>query len=583
MEGITGKIRVGNILNGSRIIKIPFFQRRYVWEEGNWERFFDDVSEVIKGKKPHFMGPIILKQQTTPTSGGIGEVRTLIDGQQRMTTLMIFYKCLAHMFPNKSEYYNQKLLTIPISEREILLQHNYQDKEIFEKILREDEPDNLKEIKDSSKILACYKYFRRKTENNPGNWNEGDCRVISDKIYFYALDLDSDEDEQEIFDTMNSLSVPLTTAELLKNFLFKKDDWDLYEKTWQKKFEGDDSDFWDLSVGQGKNKSQKKNIDLLLYSFLLITSTDNTNIYVEKLYNAYREHLKKKHKEAGDEEFINDIIAKSDIYREHINSEQRKECLDPNSAMDKINLLIFATPITPLIPYVMYILTNVDDTAERDKIFNFMISYFCRRIVCKLTTKHYNLLLAGFIKGGIDSLEKLKEEFRDFEKSGEIDKFPNNNDLKLGFENSNLVNERAKLILYLLELYMRGDKESTDLKAFSGYELEHILPKSWKENWKEDRPMGYEEESSRDDYLKRIGNLTLLTPKLNNSIKNLSWKEKKTGRGRKYGLQEYAKGLKTFDDAEGLFLKSPQWDEDTIKKRGQFLYEQAIKYWSDLN
>lgn len=46
-----------------------------------------------------------------------------------------------------------------------------------------------------------------------------------------GIDVEQNEDEQQIFDTINSLGVRLTTAELLKNYLFSnKNDTNLYEK-----------------------------------------------------------------------------------------------------------------------------------------------------------------------------------------------------------------------------------------------------------------------------------------------------------------------------------------------------------------
>lgn len=70
-------------------IKIPFFQRGYVWEEKNWE---DLVSELLNFKRNHFLGSLILKQQKV-TSGEIKEV-LVIDGQQRLTTLSILLKAI---------------------------------------------------------------------------------------------------------------------------------------------------------------------------------------------------------------------------------------------------------------------------------------------------------------------------------------------------------------------------------------------------------------------------------------------------------------------------------------------------------
>ena len=89
-----GKRTINEIFNGSRILEIPFFQRAYVWDETQWERLLDDVENVSRTRTPYFMGSVILKQQLTDTTSAVGDVRIVIDGQQRLTTLSILLKVL---------------------------------------------------------------------------------------------------------------------------------------------------------------------------------------------------------------------------------------------------------------------------------------------------------------------------------------------------------------------------------------------------------------------------------------------------------------------------------------------------------
>ena len=87
-----GKINIGGIFDRARILKIPHFQRAYVWDEEQWERFLDDMRFASSSPSPYFMGSIILKQQETrSTDKKAGDVRTIIDGQQRLTTIVLFF------------------------------------------------------------------------------------------------------------------------------------------------------------------------------------------------------------------------------------------------------------------------------------------------------------------------------------------------------------------------------------------------------------------------------------------------------------------------------------------------------------
>ena len=89
-----GKRTINDIFTGSKMLEIPFFQRSYVWKENEWERMLEDIENVCVTREPYFMGSVILKQQLTQSNSTIGDVRTVIDGQQRLTTLSILLKVL---------------------------------------------------------------------------------------------------------------------------------------------------------------------------------------------------------------------------------------------------------------------------------------------------------------------------------------------------------------------------------------------------------------------------------------------------------------------------------------------------------
>ena len=83
-----GKRTLNDIFNGNRILEIPFFQRSYVWDEPQWSRFLDDMELITERNTVHFLGSVILKQTMTPSDSKAGDVRILIDGQQRITALL---------------------------------------------------------------------------------------------------------------------------------------------------------------------------------------------------------------------------------------------------------------------------------------------------------------------------------------------------------------------------------------------------------------------------------------------------------------------------------------------------------------
>src|SRR5690606_35833647 len=80
---------------------VPLFQRPYVWnEELQWEAHWKDLDRVATSRlqspqtnrAPHFLGAVVLQQLATPTSDL--QQRTVIDGQQRLTTLQLLLDAL---------------------------------------------------------------------------------------------------------------------------------------------------------------------------------------------------------------------------------------------------------------------------------------------------------------------------------------------------------------------------------------------------------------------------------------------------------------------------------------------------------
>lgn len=106
-------------------------------------------------------------------------------------------------------------------------------------------------------------------------------------------DLNKKENEQVIFDTINSTGVKLTASDIIKNALFQKIKLsgksleNFYSETWQKCFE-DSSDIQDLWLEtKGLGQSQRSNIDLFFYSFVIIegffhVKREKVQLFIEK-------------------------------------------------------------------------------------------------------------------------------------------------------------------------------------------------------------------------------------------------------------------------------------------------------------
>lgn len=118
-----------SVFDKHTVFEIPYYQRSYVWDEDNWSRFLEDMENVSMTDKQYFIGSLILKQKPTETGSKYGNVRVVIDGQQRITTLTIFFKVLSLLKENEKIF---KTFMIDLSdesdEQEISIHHNHIDK-----------------------------------------------------------------------------------------------------------------------------------------------------------------------------------------------------------------------------------------------------------------------------------------------------------------------------------------------------------------------------------------------------------------------------------------------------------------------
>jgi uncharacterized protein with ParB-like and HNH nuclease domain len=564
-----GKRTINDIFNGNRVLEIPFFQRSYVWGEEQWERLLTDMENVSKSNKPYFLGSVILKQQPTNTQKNVGDIRTVVDGQQRMTTLNIFFKVLC-LKTNTNPSFERVFKLI---SNDIALLHNHNDIESFNRILNLTSEDLLDE---TDEITKAYNYFRQNADVDVLDFQK-----ILSNIMFVGIDLGQDEDEQQIFDTINSLGVRLTTAELLKNYFFGRDEIQYYIDYWRELFEKDNEtkNFWDKEITTGRTK--RNNIDLFFYSFLQIkvqddklnVKTEDKNEFtkVEGLFDSYKKFIS----EYGVDKkaLVSEIRDYAAIYSEGFDFDIVDSEITEKHGIERINAIIFGLENTTLIPYVLFVLKNVSDTSQRENLFEYLESYLIRRMITHANTKNYNQLFSERL---IANQVLTKEEFKDYidSQSDKVNYMPTDAEVKDGFNNSKLVNKQAAGILYLMESKIRNRaSHSTSLLGLNRYSLEHIMPKKWENHW--NNSLSQEEKIIRNRSLLTLGNLAIITSSLNSSIRDSTWDTKKNGRGDKKGLKHYSAGLETLGD----FLDEAEWNETTIQNRADYLSEKAIEIW----
>ena len=568
-----GEILINGIFNGSRLLEVPFYQRAYVWDDEQWDRFLTDMEFVTKTKKPYFLGSIIFKSGKTPnTWDHFSDCKIVIDGQQRLTTLMILFKVLC-LKKGENRLFERDFR---LEDDTIVLQHGRNDVAAFDTVMRQEKLEEIPNVVPASQIISAFNYFLRKIDPNKLDRN-----IIKQNVQFVCIDLLDGEDEQQVFDTINSLGVRLTTAELLKNYFYNKYNVQEYEQNWASIFEKDSETrlYWEQELETGRIK--RSLIDIFFDAYFQIFLQDKQyNISAEdKIVYSRVDHLAKSYQDfidhycGGDKNVVLGPMAEyAKCFSETFRPEYCDMGLPAAPGIERINVIMFGLKNTTLIPYILYVAKNVENQNELRKIYGILESYLMRRMIVHATTKNYNNLFTSLILNGVLDAETLKERL--YKGSDATTYIPTDDDLLNGFKTSKLVNLHTRGILYLLEAGIRSARSSTALLGFNNYSLEHMMPKKWRNNWAQCATG--DQARQRDSILLTLGNLAIIPQSLNASIRDSSWSEKKAGKGvNNPGLSVCAAGLTTIHDA----LQKNVWDETEIGLRAEWLHEQARSLW----
>ena len=569
-----GTKQLADILNGNRILEVPYYQRSYVWKEDQWSRFISDMEYITSTGQDYFLGSIILKQQ--PTGISQFDLQSIIDGQQRFTTFALFFKSLC-LKTDDMETFDSKFTVRDrkAKARLLAIRHSINDRKDFEALMGLDE-DVPYSCEVRSNIIDCYNFFQENIDPE-----KLDVDVLLNHVIFIGISLQQGEDEQVIFDTINSLGVRLTTGELLKNYFFTESTREEYEELWMPIFEKDRelANYWDSEVVSGRLK--RANIDFFFTAYLNIkiqdpgikVSADHKIRYrrSEGLFNNYKDLISTYNLNKKD--MIYDILEYAMIYHENINPDIAKGDIPGTPGIERINFLIFVLEYTAIVPYVLYLLKNVSDVEERNAMFGYIESYILRRLICRSDNKNYSDLFSeNLILRQVKTLEALKDYIENKE-DGQALALPRDKQVFKACHNYKYANKKALAILYLLETIIReGKPHATKLYPFEKYTLEHIMPRSWKENWPLHAPTT---EDEREDAIYCLGNLAMLPSKLNTSISNASWAEKKNGKGRNLGMSHYAADIESLAEV----IAKSEWNEESISERADWIAEKANEIW----
>ncbi|MGJ0845704.1 DUF262 domain-containing protein [Tissierella praeacuta] len=541
-----GKIRLVELINANkRTFNIPVYQRNYDWKYAQCERLFKDIENIARtnNEVEHFLGTIVfVVDRTLPTFTEY----ILIDGQQRITSMMLLIKALYDSI--EEEYMKQDILESFLTNRNAPEKYRIKLKSIESDRLAYEQIISGQAIDLDSNIVNNYKLFKELVDSSEFKPEQLYEALNYIDIVFISLEKGKkSENPQMIFESLNSTGLSLTQADLIRNYLlmnhnYEKQDF-LYNEYW-------------LRI---ENSLTNSKISDFVRDYL--TMKTGKIPVKNNVYNVFKNYLR--NGEGIDEEgVLKDLLIYSKYYSWFL------LCKSPYPSINDLLQQIQQLKSTVIYPTLLYVFEDcfeykLFDIEELENILKVFISYLYRRMICGYATNALNKVFAAFpndLKKSVKEIymEKVLEILS--RKSGTAI-FPRNEEFRTAFISKNLYSTKLDMYtLYQLEKYK--NKEIVSLN--NDITIEHIMPQTLTPIWRRDLGKKYDE--IHIEYLHTIGNLTLTA--YNGSLSNKEFSDKREIlENSNISISRNIKDYK-------------EWNEVSIKDRANKLFDVAMEIWN---
>ena len=571
--------------------EIPPFQRPYVWnQETQWEPLWEDVRDAAESSlasgtaaDPHFMGAVVLQQCSTTTREV--ERRIVVDGQQRFTTIQLLLDAVQEELERRGHERCAKRLSLLVlndpvffgddPDQAFKLWPTTSDRDAFRHAMHNELP-SAKHA--SSLVVQAHEFFKEQV----GLWLD-DCpdptgapealeHAVSELLELVVIDIETTDDPNVIFETLNARGTPLLQSDLIKNYIMYKAGVRVHDTSeapadlWRL-----DDKWWRREVRQGR--LSRPQVDVFLNYWLVTRKREQVPAdSVFRVFQQYSESL-----EASNSESLAsmDLVAADirDVARVYRDWEEGRY---PDFELFRYRQEVIQVGV--LTPVLLWLLSSSVPGHQVGRSLGALESYLVRRMVCRMTSKDYNNLFIGLLqrleeRGACNAGDAVVAYLA--EQEAHARQWPDDRVFMEHFVRAPLYRllsrARLRLVLEAIEQELHTNKaESASVPR--GLTIEHIMPQQWRQHW----PLRDDVEDKtaagfdRDRIVHSIGNLTLVNHRLNASLSNAPWEEKQ-GTLRKHTT--------LFLNKDFLAEPPPDWDEATVYARADRLFESAIRVW----
>lgn len=551
---------IGELLRSSGKLIIPPYQRNYSWDEENYADLWMDIQDTFTGDlDEYFLGSVVIDNSSTPDL-------TLIDGQQRITTTTILICALKwHLlnaklgelanlitqdFLNRPDYDNQTLqpnLELNLNNRDFFLKH----------IITADDPKTLQTIVEENNISSSNQHLAKcyilmceqiaelaQDADSLETLANAVITSLREKVFVIRIDVEDDVKAYTFFETLNNRGVELSVIDLVKNYLFSISGPHLDEMRSN----------WEVMT---KNLGQASIIQFFRHYWISHYAIVQNHGLMKAIKNKVRTAEQAR-------EFSEQITRSSDYYG---------ALQDPNHELwvhvalpETENIIAILKELSILRVQQCYILalsvlehgpTQILDYLTMIKNFTFRYNTICGRSSSLLQRAYMHSAHSFRENPNLTAQAAFDQFFKQL--------YPHDNQFQSQF--SKKIVKTTALARYILSEINNNIAEANAPHTNADgvkVDLEHIAPKKFKPRWA-DKTSDFPGGLAR--YINRLGNMTLIDPKLNSHLGNADFKTKK---------QVYQEDCLSITER---ILDEQSWTAESINRRQNWLAGEALKIW----
>jgi Protein of unknown function (DUF1524)/Protein of unknown function DUF262 len=405
--------------------------------------------------------------------------------------------------------------------------------------------------------------------------------TLTDYLQLIELRLSAEDDAQVIFESLNDRGEKLTPADLVRNFVFLEATRanaaadTLYKSHWQDFDEAPAEKgaisksklFWKVEERQGRLTNTR--LDTLLYHYVSMRTMDD--IKLDHVFESFKQWWSVGQRDVDVE--LNRLKEAAALFRALLLPDRTKRL---GRFAHNMRVLDSST----MTPVVLFLGERLGTESEEFlTCLQALESYVVRRAVCGLTAKAYNRVFPGLLKR-LSGMEKptaaaVAQHLISLA-GGATQNWPDDvefgNAWLTGSTYKVLRSAKSKMLLEALELGARNVvHHETQTLPTVPLHVEHVLPVAWREHWSS--PGDDNAALVRDQLLHNIGNLTLLTERLNPALSNQGFDFKRPE------ITKSLLALNAYFQESRWVAPGSTWNEAEVRKRADALFKVAVKVW----